>query len=132
MENKGCIEVKLTNFKSAIKETNIAMLEMLKSQKWDKSAVLLYCTFANWNPEGKRVEQTDFSAPKPTKILARIYPQPGKIVVTPCFMVHRIQPLVTRHRWAIVTFIDNPNYRDKNKKMLEQIYKRYFNEYSRN
>ena len=86
----------------------------------------------NWNPEGKRVEQTDFSAPEPTKILARIYPQPGKIVVTPCFMVHRIQPLVTKYRWAIVTFIDNPNYRDKNKKMLEQIYKRYFNEYNRN
>ena len=86
----------------------------------------------NWNPEGEQVEQTDFSAPKPTKILARIYPQPGKIVVTPGFMVHRIQPLVTKHRWAIVTFIDNPNYRDKNKKMLEQIYKRYFNEYNRN
>ena len=82
----------------------------------------------NWNPKGERVEQTDFSAPSPTTILARIYPIPGKVVVTPCFMVHRIKPLVTENRWAIVTFIDNPNYKDKTKKDLENIYKRYFNE----
>ena len=82
----------------------------------------------NWNPKGKRVEQTDFSAPEPTKILATIYPTPGKVVITPCFMVHRIKPLVTKHRWAIVTFINHPYYKDKTKKNLESVYKRYFSE----
>ena len=86
----------------------------------------------NWNPAGSRVEQTLFSAPEPTEILATIYPIPGKVVVTPCFMVHRIKPLITKNRWSIVTFIDRPNYKDKTKKDLEQIYKRYFNEYNRN
>ena len=47
-------------------------------------------------------------------------------------MVHRIQPIVDNRRWAIVTFIDNPNYRNMNKKMLQSVYKRYFNEYNRN
>ncbi|MBT7896997.1 MAG: 2OG-Fe(II) oxygenase, partial [Flavobacteriales bacterium] len=62
----------------------------------------------------------------------RIYPEPGKTVVFPCFMVHRIQPIVDNRRWAIVTFIDNPNYKNMNKKRLKSIYKRYFNEYNRN
>ena len=86
----------------------------------------------DWNPDGERVEQTDYSAPEPKKIIARIYPEPGKTVIFPCFMVHRIQPIVDNRRWAIVTFIDNPNYRNMNKKMLQSVYKRYFNEYNRN
>tara|TARA_B100001996_G_C18484424_1_gene525071 strand:+ start:149 stop:694 length:546 start_codon:yes stop_codon:yes gene_type:complete len=81
----------------------------------------------NWNPKGTRVEQTEFSAPEPTEILATIYPTPGKVVVTPCFMVHRIKPMITKNRWAIVTFIDSPYYKDKTKKDLENTYKRYFN-----
>tara|TARA_B100000686_G_C16660977_1_gene900929 strand:- start:534 stop:1085 length:552 start_codon:yes stop_codon:yes gene_type:complete len=81
----------------------------------------------NWNPNGERVEQTEFSAPEPTEILATIYPEPGKVVITPCFMVHRIKPMITKNRWAIVTFIDNPYYKDKTKKDLENTYKRYFN-----
>tara|TARA_Y100001963_G_scaffold140944_1_gene208587 strand:- start:565 stop:1110 length:546 start_codon:yes stop_codon:yes gene_type:complete len=81
----------------------------------------------NWNPNGKRVEQTEFSAPEPTEVLATIYPKPGKVVTTPCFMVHRIKPMITKNRWAIVTFIDSPYYKDKTKKDLENTYKRYFN-----
>ena len=42
-------------------------------------------------------------------------------------MIHRIKPLVTKNRWAIVTFIDNPYYKNKAKKDLENIYRRYFN-----
>lgn len=82
----------------------------------------------NWNPKGLRVEQTDFSAPEPTEIIARIYPIPGKTVIFPCFMVHRIQPLVKKNRWAFVSFIDKPNYNTVNKKQLTNIYKRYFND----
>ena len=79
----------------------------------------------DWNPLGERVEQTEFSAPIPNKILARV------TVVFPCFMVHRIKPMVNNRRWTIVSFIDSPNYKKMNKKTLELIYKRYFNEYNR-
>ena len=85
----------------------------------------------DWNPLGERVEQTEFSAPIPNKILARVYPKPGVTVVFPCFMVHRIKPVVNTRRWAIVSFIDNPNYKKMNKKTLQLIFKRYFNEHSR-
>lgn len=84
----------------------------------------------DWNPLGERVEQTEFSAPIPNKILARVHPKPGVTVVFPCFMVHRIRPVVINRRWAIVSFIDNPNYKKMNKKTLELIFKRYFNEYN--
>ena len=99
---------------------------------------LLYLTdgrpfeIGTWNPIGERVEQTDFSAPEPTEIIARVYPIPGKTVVFPCFLVHRIKPIVFNRRWTIVSFIDNPNYMSLNKKDLAQIYKRYFNEHNRN
>lgn len=86
----------------------------------------------DWNPSGERVVQTKFSAPIPNKILARIHPVPGLTVVFPCFMVHRIKPVVDNRRWAIVSFIDNPNYKKMNKKTLQLIYKRYFNEHSGN
>ena len=85
----------------------------------------------DWNPFGERVEQTEFSAPIPNNLLANIHPVPGRIIVFPCFMVHRIKPMVNNRRWTIVSFIDSPNYKKMNKKTLELIYKRYFNEYNR-
>ena len=86
----------------------------------------------SWSPEGDRVEQTDFSAPEPTDILARVYPRPGKSIMFPCFMVHRIQPMVTKNRWALVDFIESPNYSTKNKKQLKTAFNRYFDENTRN
>jgi len=85
----------------------------------------------SWNPEGARVQETDFSAPEPDNIIARIYPKPGKTVLFPCFMVHRIQPLVDNYRWAFVDFIDTPNYSTKTKADLTSIFKRYFDEHTR-
>jgi len=85
----------------------------------------------SWNPKSTRVKETDFSAPTPEKILARIYPEPGKTVLFPCFMVHRIQPVVDNYRWAFVDFIDTPNYLGKTKKDLTSIFKRYFDEHTR-
>ena len=67
----------------------------------------------------------------PDNILARIYPRPGKTVLFPCFMVHRIQPLVDNYRWAFVDFIDTPNYSTKTKADLTSIFKRYFDEHTR-
>ena len=105
------------------------------SRYWSQ---LIYLTegqpfeIGDWNPSGERVEQTDFSAPIPNKVLARIYPIPGRTVVFPCFMVHRIKPIVNNRRWTIVSFIDSPSYKNMNKKTLELIYKRYFNEHNRN
>ena len=84
----------------------------------------------DWNPLGERVEQTEFSAPIPNTILARVHPMPGVTVVFPCFMVHRIKPVVNNRRWAIVSFIDNPNYKNMDKKTLQLIFKRYFNEHN--
>tara|TARA_Y100000389_G_scaffold204512_1_gene257565 strand:- start:5537 stop:6112 length:576 start_codon:yes stop_codon:yes gene_type:complete len=84
-----------------------------------------------WNPKNERVLQTDFSAPEPDKIIARIYPKPGKTMYFPCFMVHRIQPVVDNYRWAFVDFVSSPNYLGKTKKDLTSIFNRYFDEYTR-
>ena len=85
----------------------------------------------SWSPKGSRVEQTDFSAPEPETILARIYPKPGLSVCFPCFMVHRIQPVVDNRRWAFVDFIDTPDYLDNSKKDLKILFNRYFDEDTR-
>ena len=85
----------------------------------------------SWNPKGDRVQETDFSAPEPDNIIARIYPKPGKTVLFPCFMVHRIQPIVDNYRWAFVDFVDTPNYSTKTKADLTSIFKRYFDEHTR-
>lgn len=85
----------------------------------------------SWNPKGTRVEQTDFSAPEPEDILARVYPIPGKTLCFPCFMVHRIQPLVDNYRWAFVDFVNTPDYGNKTKKDLKSAFNRYFDESTR-
>ena len=86
----------------------------------------------SWNPKGNRVEQTDFSAPEPDEILVRIFPKPGKTLLFPCFMVHRIQPIVDNRRWAFVDFVGEANYSTKTKKDLTNIFNRYFDEDTRN
>ena len=85
----------------------------------------------SWNPESSRVLETDFSAPEPKKILARIYPEPGKSMMFPCFMVHRIRPVVDNRRWAFVDFVSSPNYMGKTKQDLTNIFNRYFDEDTR-
>lgn len=80
----------------------------------------------DWNPEGERVLETEFSAPEPNKIIARIHPIPGKTVVFPCFLVHRIQPPVQNNRWAVVNFVQEENYKGKTKRDLRNIYYGYF------
>ena len=84
-----------------------------------------------WNPKGDRVEQTDFSAPEPDEVLIRVYPKPGKTLLFPCFMVHRIQPIVDNRRWAFVDFVGTPDYGSKTKKDLTNIFNRYFDEHTR-
>jgi len=84
-----------------------------------------------WNPKGDRVEQTDFSAPEPDEVLIRVYPKPGKTLLFPCFMVHRIQPIVDNRRWAFVDFVGEPDYGSKTKKDLTNIFNRYFDEDTR-
>jgi len=86
----------------------------------------------SWDPSSNRVKETDFSAPEPKEIIARIYPKPGKTTIFPCFMVHRIQPIVDNYRWAFVDFVTSPNYNGKSEKDLENIFNRYFDENSRN
>ena len=86
----------------------------------------------SWEPSGERVLQTDFSAPEPKEILARIHPKPGKTMYFPCFMVHRIQPIVDNRRWAFVDFVGSADYADKTKKDLTSIFNRYFDENTRN
>ena len=85
----------------------------------------------SWDPDNNRVLQTDFSAPEPKEILARIHPVPGKSMYFPCFMVHRVQPVVDNRRWAFVEFIDVPDYASKTKKDLTSIFNRYFDEDTR-
>ena len=85
----------------------------------------------SWNPKGNRVEQTDFSAPEPDEVLIRIYPKPGKTLLFPCFMVHRIQPVVDNRRWALVDFVGTPDYSTKTKKDLTNLFNRYFDEDTR-
>ena len=85
----------------------------------------------SWSPKGERVEQTDFSAPEPEKILARIYPKPGLSICFPCFMVHRIQPIVDNRRWAFVDFVSTPDYLGNSKKDLQNLFNRYFDEDTR-
>ena len=84
-----------------------------------------------WNPKGDRVEQTDFSAPEPDEVLIRVYPKPGKTLLFPCFMVHRIQPIVDNRRWAFVDFVGSPDYGSKTKKDLTNLFNRYFDEHTR-
>jgi len=85
----------------------------------------------SWDPISNRVKETDFSAPEPRDVIARIYPKPGKTTIFPCFMVHRIQPIVDNYRWAFVDFVSTPNYNGKSEKDLENILNRYFDENSR-
>ena len=86
----------------------------------------------SWNPNSKRVKETDFSAPEPKEILARVYPKPGKSMFFPCFMVHRIQPVVDNRRWAFVDFVNSTDYLGKTKKQLNLAFNRYFDENTRN
>ena len=72
-----------------------------------------------------------FSAPEPKKIFARIYPEPGKSMMFPCFMVHRIRPVVDNRNWAFVDFVSSPNYMGKTKQDLTNIFNRYFDEDTR-
>lgn len=85
----------------------------------------------SWSPKGNRVRQTDFSAPEPDEIIARIYPRPGLSICFPCFMVHRIQPIVNNRRWAFVDFIGTPDYLVNTKKDLQNLFNRYFDEDTR-
>ena len=85
----------------------------------------------SWSPNSDRVEQTDFSAPEPKEILIRIYPKPGKTALFPCFMVHRIKPVVNNFRWAFVDFVNTPNYSTKSKRDLTNLFNRYFDEDTR-
>ncbi len=80
----------------------------------------------SWSPESNRVYETDFSAPVPKKIIATIYPKPGKIVRFPCYMVHRIKPPVTNRRWTITTFVSSIRYKGLSKKDLSDGFKKYF------
>ena len=79
-----------------------------------------------WNPMEKRVYETEFSAPIPKEIIARIYPVPGKSVIFPCFMVHRIVPPVTNRRSTITTFVDRTEYKNLSNKDLTLGFKKYF------
>ena len=54
-----------------------------------------------------------------------------RLTTSPCFMVHRIQPVVDNRRWAFVDFVNTPNYLDKTKKDLTRIFNRYFDEDTR-
>lgn len=84
-----------------------------------------------WSPNKNRVWETEFSAPVPDQIIARVYPSPGKVVRFPCFMVHRIVPPVTNRRWTITTFIDSAKYASFTKKDLTKAFKEYFAEDAR-
>ena len=84
-----------------------------------------------WSPKKNRVWETEFSAPVPDQIIARIYPAPGKVVRFPCFMVHRIVPPVTNRRWTITTFVDSAKYASFTKKDLTKAFKEYFAEDAR-
>jgi hypothetical protein len=46
-------------------------------------------------------------------------------------MVHRIQPLVQKNRWALVDFVASPDYNTKTKKHLKIAFNRYFDENTR-
>lgn len=80
----------------------------------------------NWNPTG--VLGSDFDYPKPSEIIATIYPSPGKTVTFPCFMVHRIQPTVDNKRWTFVDFLNSVRYNDFDTSKYNNLIKRYFNE----
>lgn len=80
----------------------------------------------DWNPSG--ILGADFDYPKPSNIIARIYPSPGKTVTFPCFMVHRIQPLVNNKRWTFVDFVTVMKYNTINSSEYITLAKRYFNE----
>ena len=80
----------------------------------------------NWNPKGNL--GADFDYPEPSEVIARIYPSPGKTVVFPCFMVHRIQPTVDNNRWTFVDFVTTMNYNNTNSTEYINLAKRYFNE----
>ena len=80
----------------------------------------------DWNPSG--ILGADFDYPKPSNIIARIYPSPGKTVTFPRFMVHRIQPLVNNRRWTFVDFVTVMKYNTINSSEYITLAKRYFNE----
>lgn len=79
-----------------------------------------------WSPKENRVWETEFSAPVPQDIIAKVYPKPGKIIRFPCFMVHRIVPPVENRRWTITTFVDKIKYKDFSQKDLTKGFERYF------
>ena len=80
----------------------------------------------DWNPLG--ILGADFDYPRPSNIIARIYPSPGKTVTFPCFMVHRIQPTVNNKRWTFVDFVSVMKYNTINSSEYINLAKRYFNE----
>lgn len=92
-------------------------------------------SLGNWNPSGffkeDRWPDPDWHLPYPDEILATIYPSPGKTVLFPAFMNHRVEPPMTKDRWTLVEFNSVLEYKNlvENSKQYEELAKRYFREH---
>ncbi len=104
-------------------------------RKWSKLVYLSEGSalqIGDWNRKGEvHVDQyINWHLPKPSKIIANVYPEPGKVLVFPAFMNHRVEPPMNEDRWRLTDFSKNIGFEkiiSTNGEYL-QLAKKYFGE----
>jgi len=75
--------------------------------------------------------ETKWSAPPTDKIIAKIYPEPGKSIIFPSFIAHRVHPHITKDRWTLSEFITRVDYEGFTQETYDKAKELYYNEYTR-
>ena len=83
------------------------------------------------NIDKKVAVETKWSAPPTDKIIAKIYPEPGKSIIFPSFMAHRVHPHITKDRWTLSEFITRVDYEGFTQETYDKAKELYYNEYTR-
>ena len=83
------------------------------------------------NFDEKVAVETQWSAPPTNKIIAKIYPQPGKSIIFPSFIAHRVHPNITKERWSLTEFVTRVDYEGFTQETYNKAKELYFNEYTR-
>ena len=104
-------------------------------RKWSKLVYLSEGSalqIGDWNRKGEvRVDKwINWHLPEPNEIIANVYPEPGKVLVFPAFMNHRVEPPMNEDRWRITDFskkVGFENIVSTNAEYL-QLAKKYFGE----
>lgn len=90
----------------------------------------------NWNSTGTIIGRDRYKIRKPNILIARIFPKPGKIVIFPSMMIHRVNTDTSNkkiiNRWVMREFFETHNvFLNLSTIEIKDLYKKYFgNDYN--